>query len=250
MTGKRIVATLIQLPVAATLLIVAGAVAALSVRALIGAAWNADLYDLAASIESGSPPDAAYLSQFIASHGLDRAASDCGDAFTRAALTVNLAALDAATAENNLPLADAALVSALGAAGRRLHCNPLDGNAWLREAMLEARAGGVSPTVVAALQLSYWTAPSEAWILGPRLVFATKLIAAGVSGFALEYQADLRRFAAFAAAERVAAAYVDAPAPLRDSLRPLIASEPDSRRKAMVAEIDRLGVDFTKAQRP
>jgi hypothetical protein len=241
---------LIQLPVAATLLIVVCAVGALSARALVAAAWNADTLDLAAAIESGSSLEAPYLAQFVASHGLDRSSTDCGDAFTRASLTVNLAALETARAETNLPLTDAALASAIGAAGRRLRCNPLDGNAWLREAMLEARAGGVSPAIVAALQLSYWTAPSEAWILGPRLVFATNLVAAGVSGFEPEYQADLRRFAAFAAAERVAAAYVDGAPALRGPLQPLIATQPETRRKAIVAEIDRLGVDFAKAGNP
>jgi hypothetical protein len=250
LTGQRITNALIRLPAAATLLIVACAVAALSARALIAGASNADTLDLAASIESGSSLEAPYFAQFVASHGLDRASTECGDAFTRASLTVNLAAFETARTENDLPLADAALVSAIGAAKRRLRCNPLDGNAWLREAMLEARAGGVSPTVIAALQLSYWTAPSEAWILGPRLVFATNLVAAGVSGFELEYQADLRRFAAFAAAERVAAAYVDGAPLLRGPLRPLIVTQPENRRKAIVAEIDRLGVDFTKAPSP
>jgi hypothetical protein len=241
---------LIRLPVVTTLLIVACAVAALSLRALIASARNADLLDLAASIESGSSPDASYLAKFAASHGLDRASTNCGDAFTRASLTVDLATLDAANAQADPRVAGAALKAAIGAAERRLVCNPLDGNAWLREAMLEARAGGVSPPVVAALQLSYWTAPSEAWIVGPRLVFATSLALAGVSGFEAEHQADLRRFVMFAASDRVAAAYVDSAAQLRGALRPLIALQPDDRRHAIVAEIDRLGVDFLTAQSP
>ena len=251
MTGGRAkTGLMMRLPLAAALLVVAFAVAALSLRALIASAWDADVLDLAASIEGGSPSEAAYLGQFVASHGLDQASTNCGDVFTRASLTVNLAALDAATTENNLPLADAALKAAIGAAERRLACNPLDGNAWLRKAMLEVRAGGVSPAVVAALQLSYWTAPSEAWILGPRLAFAANLIVAGVAGFEAEFQADLRRFVSLASSDRVAAAYVDSTAQLRVQIRPLISTQPDGRRHAIVAEIDRLGVDFTKAPNP
>lgn len=250
MTTRGTNSALIRLPVATMLLIVAFAVAALSLRALIASARNADLVDLAASIESGSSPGSSYLAGFVASHGLDRASTNCGDAFTRASLTVDLATLDAANAETNLPLADAALKAAIGAAERRLACNPLDGNAWLREAMLEARAGGVSPAVVAALQLSYWTAPSEAWIVGPRLAFATDLVLAGVAEFDVEYHADLRRFVMFARNDRVAAAYVDLAARLRGALLPLITRQPDDRRRAIVAEIDRLGVDVSKAQSP
>ena len=116
--------------------------------------------------------------------------------------------------------------------------------------MLEARAGGVSPAVVAALQLSYWTAPSEAWIVGPRLAFATDLVLAGVAEFDAEYHADLRRFASFARNDRVAAAYVDRRPRLRGALLPLIARQPDDRRRAIVAEIDRLGVDVCQGAKP
>ena len=133
---NRLATALIRLPVSATLLILVCATGALSVRALAGAAWNADTLDLAASIESGSSLSAVSCNSSPATASI-RASSDCGDAFTRASLTINLAALDAARAENNLALADAALASAIR--GRRsgsfLRCDPLDGNAWLRDAM-------------------------------------------------------------------------------------------------------------------
>jgi hypothetical protein len=119
------------------LFVVAVVVAGLSARDLALSATNADLFDLAASIDKQAQPDADYLTRFIASKGLDRASVDCGDSFTRASLTVNLAVLDAATKKLDAPLTEAAERSAIRAALHRLACNPLDGNAWLRYAMVE-----------------------------------------------------------------------------------------------------------------
>ncbi len=91
---KTTVAAFIASPM---LFVIAVGVAGLSARALALSAAHADLFDLAASIEKQAQPDADYLARFIASKGLDQASLDCGDSFTRASLTVNLAALDAAT---------------------------------------------------------------------------------------------------------------------------------------------------------
>ena len=226
------------------LFVIAIGVAGLSARTLALSAANADLFDLAASIEKQAQPDAEYLARFIASKGLDRASVDCGDSFTRASLTVNLALLDAATKKVDAPLADAAERSAIRAAEHRLACNPLDGNAWLRYAMVENRGKGRAETVEDALRASYWTAPSEGWIIETRLPFATNLVLAGASGFETEYVDDLRRFVSFESTDRVAAAYVALSPPVRHRLRPLIEPEPETRKKAILAEIDRLGVDY------
>jgi hypothetical protein len=228
------------------LFVVAIGVAILAARSLALSAVNADLFDLAASIERHTVPDADYLARFVADKGLDRASVDCGESFTRASLTVNLAALDAATKTVDVPLSDAAERNAIRAAEHRLACNPLDGNAWLRYAMVENKAKGPVESVVDALRASYWTAPSEGWIIESRLPFATNLVLAGVGGFETEYVDDLRRFAAFETTSRVAAAYVALPPPVRQRMRPLIDGQPERRKKAILAEIDRLGLDYER----
>jgi hypothetical protein len=228
------------------LFVIAVAVACLSVRGLALAAINADLFDLAASIETEAQPDADYLSRFVASKGLDEVSLDCGDSFTRASLTVNLAALDAATVALDVPATDAAERGAIRAAEHRLACNPLDGNAWLRYAMVESKGAGPVKSVIDALRASYWAAPNEGWIIESRLPFATNLVLAGADGFEAEYVDDLRRFTAYESISRVGAAYVALSPPVRRRLRPLIAVEPETRRKAILAEIDRLGVDYTR----
>ncbi|MGD0187777.1 MAG: hypothetical protein ABSC25_21365 [Roseiarcus sp.] len=246
MATPRRTTTAVALIASAILFVIAVGVAGLSARALALSAANADLFDLAASIERQAQPDAYYLSRFIASKGLDQASIACGDSFTRASLTVNLAALDAATKTLDVPLADAAERSAVRAAEHRLACNPLDGNAWLRYAMVENKGRGPVTSVIDALRASYWTAPSEGWIIESRLPFATNLVLAGVSGFETEYVDDLRQFASFESTGRVAAAYVALSPPVRHRMRPLIDAQPDKRKKGILAEIDRLGVDYTR----
>jgi hypothetical protein len=226
------------------LFIIALAVAVLSFGALVRFAGAADIVDLAASIEKGSLPDADYLRRFIERNGLGEASTNCDDLFTRASLTVTLAALEAARRQNDAALSEAAEKNATHAAERRIDCNPLDGNAWLRYAMLRASGEGPAQPVIDALRLSYWTTPSEAWILETRLAFATNLYLAGATGFETEYLGDLRRYASYEPTGRVAAAYVGTAPRVQTQLRPLIETQPDERKTAIVAEIDRLGVDF------
>jgi hypothetical protein len=229
------------------LFVIALAIAIVALRNLVLHAGNADLLDLAASLENGSPrPDGDYLARFVQTHGLERVAADCGNSFTRASITVTLAALDAAIEQNDVALIDAAEQNALRAAEHRLRCNPLDGNAWLRAAAVNMRGEGPVASVVDELRLSYWSAPSESWIIEPRLAFATNLTMAGVTGFENEYLGDLRRFASYEPTNLVASSYVDTPPQIRARLHPLIDAQPDLRKKAIIAEIDRLGVDFTR----
>ena len=146
-----------------------------------------------------------------------------------------------------MPLADAAEKRRDRAAERRLACNPLDGNAWLRYAMVETRARRRVETVTRRFARSYWTAPSE---LGHRIPLARSRPISfwrALSGFETEYVDDLRRFAAF---ESTSAA---SPPPMSRCrrrcaarLRPLIEGEPETRKKAILAEIDRLGVDYQR----
>jgi hypothetical protein len=69
-----------------------------------------------------------------------------------------------------------------------------------------------------------------------------------VTGFETEYLDDLRRFASFEPTSRVAAAFVALSSPVRVRMRPLIDAQTDARKKAIVAEIDRLGVDYSRQE--
>ena len=109
MATQRQIATAAWLVTSPILFVIALAVASLSVRALYQFAANADRLRLGGVDREGrATPDADYLARFVASAGLDRKSFDCGDSFTRASLTVNLAALEAASDAMDMALSDAA----------------------------------------------------------------------------------------------------------------------------------------------
>lgn len=228
----------------AMLAVLGVATAGVSARSLTVVAANADLTDLASSIEQGANPEADYLAGVVGADGFARDDDDCSDAVTRARLTVGWAAINALTAD--APLQQVVEAGATRAALRRLACAPLDGNAWLRYAMIAERGGAPREAVAAALSASYRLAPAEIWIVEPRLEFATRSILAGATRVSADYRADLQRFVAFESVARVAAAYVAAPPSVRDWLRPWIDAQPSRRRREILSGIDRLGVDYAR----
>ncbi len=238
-------ASVVSLIVAPILLASVAVVLALSIRVLVRFAGAADLFDLAASIErGGEPPDADYLADFVKRNGVDQASEDCGNSFTRSRVTVSLAMVEAATEADDAAAADSARQIALQSIEQRLRCNPLDGNAWLRRAIVESRGEDGLARAVDDLRMSYKTAPSEGWIVEPRLAFATDLVLSGVTSFETDYLADLGRFAAFEPGSRVADAFVETSRPVRARLRAIIDKLPDGRKRWIIAEIDALGVDY------
>jgi hypothetical protein len=220
------------------------ATAGISARSLTIVAANADLTDLAASIEQGADPDAGYLAGVVGADSFARDSDDCLDAVTRASLTVGWAATDAHA--DDAPILQAVQAGATRAALRRLACDPLDGNAWLRYAMIAERDGASREAVTAALRASYRLAPAEIWVVEPRLEFATRSILAGDAPVSADYTADLQRFVAFESVARVAAAYVASPPLVRGWLQRPIDAQPNRRRREILIGIDRLGVDYAR----
>jgi hypothetical protein len=246
LAAPRRIRTVIGLIASPLLLLISAVTLFASTRAVALFFGNVETRDLAASIEKGSAPEADYLERFVKAKGLDRVAADCSDIGTRATLTVTLANLEAAANQNAAPLLVDAENSAVQAVKHRLACNPLDGNAWLRFAMIDSLGRQPQVDVIEALRLSYWSTPNESWIIETRLPFATKLYLAGVTGFEREYGDDLRHYAAFQSTRQVAATYVETSTAIRKLLHPLIEAQPESRKKAIADEIDRLGVDFQR----
>jgi hypothetical protein len=227
------------------LLVVLGlGTAGLALRSLAIVADGADLADLAASIERGVAPEGDYLARVVGAEGFAGDGDDCHDAMTRANLTIAWAALNAVA--EDAPARNDVRAGATRAALRRLACDPLDGNAWLRYAMIAERGAAPSETVVAALGASYRLAPAEIWVIEPRLDFATRRLLAGAAIDSAGYAADLQRFVVFEPTTRVAAAYVASPPVVRRWLRPPIDAQPDPRRRDILTGIDRLGVDYER----
>jgi hypothetical protein len=220
------------------------AAAALAWRSLFMFVKTAPLRDLAMSIETGAHPDSAYLLTFIRNQGLDRPDSDCADSLTRAELTVALAALTTSAREKNNESVTTSANVALRVVEHRLACSPLDGNAWLRYATILSALGQPSTKVITALRLSYALAPNESWIIEPRILFATFMYVRGEKTFEAQYRRDLELFSTFMPTRAVAAKYVNSPPAVRTFLHSAILDQPDERQKAIIGEIDNLGVVF------
>ncbi len=227
-----------------TFAVAAGAAVA-AARVLTLQLKNADLIDLANSIDEGALPDKAYLADFAAGIDFEGRARECSDQITRARLTVAVAADRAAHAPGETP-DKTSVDQAIGAATKRLECNPLDGNAWLQLGRVEAYERGDEETALKDFEFSYATAPSEAWVLVQRLNDVTPMVEKGDAALEERYSADLRQFVLSASSGQIADAYVTMPETIRKRLRPFIDAQSEGRRKSIVGEIDRLGVDYTR----
>ncbi len=118
-----------------------------------------------------------------------------GDASARAA---TLATTRAATlADADLVLRDA------------IRCFPYDGNLWLRLAGVEFARVGATTRVEEMLALSASTAPSAAWIIAPRIVFASTLLETGSAAARAILERDMRVFVARARYAEVGKLYLE-----------------------------------------
>ena len=218
----------------------------LAARNVVRFGVSADVIDLAASLERGHAMEEGYISNFIANRpGFDDFGG-CGDAASRARLSVALAALREADLSDDGARVTLALERAEAASRARLACAPTDGNAWLQWATVELRAAGPVPNVIAAMRNSARFAPSERWIVEPRLDVETRLSAAGAAALEPQYAADLRQFVEFEAPKTVAAVYVGHNGAVRDRMRSMVLAQPTRRRQEITFEIDRLGVEVSK----
>jgi hypothetical protein len=155
----------------------------------------------------------------------------CPMAVRRAAVTLHLAALDAAASDGALP--PRRLAPTTAAITAALRCSPLDGNLWLRLAMVKAAENAPLAEVVRALEVSYWTAPSEGWVILARTKFVAPLRAAGVPLLATEFGDDLRNLVLYGATEDIVATRAELPAALAPKFDRLVARVPEPRHTAI-----------------
>ncbi|MCO5091019.1 hypothetical protein [Bosea sp. (in: a-proteobacteria)] len=160
-------------------------------------------------------------------------------------------AIDAAA--RAVPPMDPAEIAARGRAAEdvvtaRLTCTPTDGNAWLQRALLLDLRLAPAEEVHSALMRSYWLAPAEGWILDMRARFVASRVEAGDDELASALSGDLLKIAEHYAPRDIAAFYVAAGPKTRALLATHIRRQPDReptrRRRAIIAQIDMLGVTF------
>ena len=128
---------------------------------------------LLATVSKPTQPRVDLLARAVAAHGADRPVGCSRPLF--AVCRIGLADLELAHRSGNAGTWAMALAEADVLLRNGIRCFPYDGNLWLRLAVVEFARKGPATDVAQLLTLSAMTAPSEAWIVGPRVAFAARL---------------------------------------------------------------------------
>lgn len=182
--------------------------------AIYGAVEHARAWPLlrdAASLESGAryrrlPSDVA-----LADPQLPKPGALCNPQIQRSLVTARLSVVDAVVETGDFSRFDEAAGEARESVDDLLRCLPIDGNAWLRLAMIEVQRSGPTPEVVDALKTSYRTATADLWVMRARIPFALRLVSAGVDGIKPQLRAELGVFMADAFVRDIAIVYAMTP---------------------------------------
>lgn len=189
--------------------------------------------------------DGQTLAAVTASTSMKAAEGSCLADVSRGALEVRLGALDQALlAEGSDRDIRRLRADADGAVMHRLACAPTDGNAWLLRAQLLSERTDDMATVAKLLDLSYFYAPAEKWIMIPRLRLVGNLIDAGDLPMPAQHALDLDRVLSLSAPNDVAELYVDAGIRSRALMRAVIDRQRLDRRVRILRLIDALGVSY------
>lgn len=192
--------------------------------------------------------DPEVLADVMRSPSMRAAESSCLDEASRSALAIRLGAL------NQAVLSEASdrevrnlLAAADQAVKRRLQCAPMDGNAWLLLAQILVQQGGDRKDLGRLLDLSYFYAPSEKWIMIPRLRLVGHLIDRGQIALPPQYGLDLERVIRLSEPSEIAALYVGSGEKSRQLMRTVIDRQRLDRRVRILRVIDALGVSYPVA---
>lgn len=125
---------------------------------------------------------------------------------------------------------------------QRLVCAPTDGNAWLQMARLLVAFSSDKQGSTTAIQMSYWLAPLEKWVIDQRFAFVAQSIEAGDPTLAVEFLIDVRRMVKNFPVGEIAALYVDAGQKARSALASEVHRLPQRRQEQIISAIGHLGV--------
>jgi hypothetical protein len=218
------------------------AVAAITVALIIGT-WSlatlvieaivAPVRSLAERIETGPPRASTFFSAIRRMDTELGAMAVCPRDLVRSAVSIELAALDAVSRDGKSREWEAGLAATDRLLRHGLRCFPYDGNLWLRLAMVEYARAGPTRNVADMLKLSANVAPNEAWIIGPRIVFATKLLDFQLESVRGVLEADVRTFTLHAHVSEVGALYIQVGEQGRPIFEQSIALTEGERRHAL-----------------
>jgi hypothetical protein len=179
-----------------------------SLTTLLVEAIVSPVRSLAERVETGPARPWTFFSAIRRMDPEQGALAICPRDLVRSVASIELAALDAAQRDGRSREWETGLASTDRLLRHGLRCFPYDGNLWLRLAMVEYARTGPTRNVEDMLKLSADVAPYEAWIIGPRILFATRLLSFQSEGVRSVLETDVRTFAQHAHIGEVAALYM------------------------------------------
>jgi hypothetical protein len=204
-----------------------------SLATLLVEAIVAPVRSLAERVETGPPRAWTFFSAIRRTDTETGALAVCPRDMVRSVVSIELAALEAAQREGKAREWESGLASTDRLLRRGLRCFPYDGNMWLRLAMVEFARAGPTRNVQEMLKLSANVAPNEAWIIGPRIVFASKLLDFQSDAVRSVLEADVQTFAQHAHVGEVGTLYMRVGEQGRPVLDRAIARVDSERRAAL-----------------
>ena len=168
---------------------------------------------LASRVEADTTRDFKYLGGAGHAPAARAGLAVCSRRGVRSVVSLTLAELDVAYRGGDASARAATLAATLADADLVLRdairCFPYDGNLWLRLAGVEFARAGATTRVEEMLALSASTAPSAAWIIAPRIVFASTLLETGSAAARAILERDMRVFVARARYAEVGKLYLE-----------------------------------------
>jgi hypothetical protein len=212
-----------------------------AVSGFIALSESSTVRSLARAIEMGGEPKPEVLDQLHQDRSFERLLSKCDTANLRALIVVRLKEIDVASAMADLHRVNLAYEGAEAAIRKSLICAPLDGNLWLRLAILDTARRGPSSKTIELFRLSHWTAPSEGWVARARIEFSSRLFAAGIKDVEPELRSDIRTIVSFDMPNNIAEMFFLAPHPVRPIYREWIDLLSERRKVRVIRAIESRG---------
>lgn len=211
----------------------------------LAALYRQSLVKRGEPLDATSWIDSGVLTEVTQSTSLQAAEGSCLDEVSRGLLAIRLGALDQAIWSEGSDMEIRNLLAAADQATRhRLKCTPTDGNAWLLLAKILVRQGGDMVVLSRLLDLSYFYAPAEKWIMIPRLQLVGNLVDTGRIPLPPQYGLDIERVARLSEPSEIASLYVEGGERSRQLLRIAIDHQRLDRRVRILKTIDTLGVSY------
>jgi hypothetical protein len=192
--------------------------------------------EIAERLEAGAKRDERYFARVDALN-LSEGMAVCPRELVRSVVTIKLAKVQVIGESGREPYLTKAIADAEAVVRKALGCFPNDGNLWLRLATLHYSLDGPTTGVEHMVELSALTAPSESWILVPRISLAAKLLDFQISGIREVLQTDIRVLLQYGRLSDAATLYLQLGEVAREVFEENILRLDDARRADLDAAI-------------